>query len=601
MMRRCPLLFSQLSSLQFGRQCFFRPLRSFGSVIATVLLASSVLALIAAAQQTPRADVITGRVLGDDGNPLVNARVFATEAEARGPNRISRSATADDEGYFRLDKLPPRLYQVSASADGYLSASVSATERPANPDERYFRPGASITITLKKGGVITGRVTSAENQVVVAVPVGLEYARDEYDRPMTRSYVAHEGWTDDRGVYRIFGIRPGSYLVRAGGRGQQSRGISAYDAQAPTYYPSATRETATEVRVLAGEEVSGVDIRYRGERGHVIRGSVAGAADINRKPHIRLINLSGPVQIGFTYTRVEAQTLKFDFEGLPDGEYELIAGRTVSDEDDGAASLPRRVTIKGADVNGIELRLIPFASISGRFVFASDSADCQIQQIQQRRQPRDVSPILHRVGAAQPEPPQNRPDQQGEFAIRGLEAGRYRLRAWLPHIEWYLRAIAMSGPASAQGPQASPMDISRHGLTLRPGERATGLVMTVAEGAAFLSGTVAPAAEGARLPTRLRVLLVPAEDASADNALRYAETDTESNGRFSLRHLAPGRYWLLARPVSDGESSESAAGTSAWNVADRLKLRREARAANVEIELHPCQRVMGHVLRYNPQ
>jgi len=426
---------------------------------------------------------------------------------------------------------------------------------------------------------------------VVAVQVSLEYVRDEYDRPIAAAWVEKEGLTDDRGVYRLFGLRPGSYLVRSGGRGQQTRAASAFDSDAPTYYPSSTRETATEVKVRSGEEANDIDIRYRGERGYAIRGVVTGATDFNRAPDLKLNRMPGGALVGFTYARAEDKSLKFDFEGLPDGEYELIAERRgFDDEDNGAAAPPRRVTIKGADVNGIEMRLIPFASLSGRFILAADSTDCHIQQ---RRWLTDVSLLLHRDGAAQLEPRQDRPNQQSEFAIRGLEAGRYRLAARLPHTEWYLRAITQPGPA----PTNRPVDVSRQGFTLRPGERKTGLIMTVAEGAALLVGRVIPA-EGARLPTRLSVHLVPAEPASADDALRYAETAVRSDGSFGLSHLAPGRYWLLARPAPDAESSEAQPRPAAWSAENRAKLWSEARAAKVEIELQACQRVTDYVLRY---
>jgi protocatechuate 3,4-dioxygenase beta subunit len=559
----------------------------------TSLVALSGLALIGAAQQAPtvsRTDSITGRVVSEDGNPLVNARVGVDEVAARGQKRIHHSTTTDDVGYFRLTGLPPGNYHFSASAGGYLSTAVFATERSDQPNDRYFRPGASVTVTLKKGGVITGRVTDAEGRAVVAVPLTLEYARDENARQRNAGYVEHEGWTDDRGVYRFYGLQPGSYLVCAGCRGRGARGVTAFDSDAPTYYPSSARENATEVKVGAGEEATGIDIRYRGERGHAIRGVVAGAADLNRRPHVRL---SSPgAQTGFTYLHIEDQSLKFDIEGLPDGEYELIAGRGVSVEDDGAGSAPRRVTIKGADVSGIELRLIPFGSLSGRFILASDSADCRIQR---RKRISDVSPILYRDdGAQRGSYIPDRSNQQSEFAIRGLEAGRYRLAASLPHIEWFLRSITQPGPA----PVNQPVDASRQGLTLQPGERKTGLVVTVAEGAASLSGKVISSTEGASLPTRLRVYLVPAEPASADDALRYVETEVESNGRFTMRHLAPGRYYLRTRPASGAESSEAQPRPAAWSAENRAKLRREARASKVEIELQACQRVMDYVLRY---
>ena len=179
--------------------------------------------------------------------------------------------------------------------------------------------------------------------------------------------------------------------------------------------------------------------------------------------------------------------------------------------------------------------------------------------------------------------------------LRGLEAGRYRLAARLPHEEWYLRAITQSGPAPAN----RPVDVSRQGLTLRPGERATGLVVTVAEGAALLSGKVIPATEGVVLPAQLRVYLVPAESTSADDALRYVEAEVGSNGGFTMRHIAPGRYWILALPSSAPESPETP--RQAWGAESRAKLRREAGASKVEVELQACQRVMNYSLRCEPR
>ncbi|MBO0859376.1 MAG: carboxypeptidase regulatory-like domain-containing protein [Chloracidobacterium sp.] len=558
----------------------------------TSLFALSGLALIGAAQQSPKTDAITGRVISDDGNPLALASVQANEAEARGPNHIPHSTTTNDEGYFSLDGLPPGDYYISASAGGYLSTAVFATERSDQPNDRYFRPGASVTVTLKKGGVITGRVTDSGGRAVVAVPLTLEYARDESGRPRKAVYVEHEGWTDDRGVYRFYGLQPGSYLVCASCRGRQDRGATAFDSDTPTYYPSSARENATEVKVAAGEEVTGVDIRYRGERGRAIRGVVAGAADFKFPPHIRLSSPGAQTRI--TYLNIKDQSLKFEIEGLPDGEYELTAARGVSGEDDGAGSEPRRVAIKGADINGIELRLIPFGSVHGRLILVTDSADCRIQQ---RKGISDIAPILYRDDAALRGFMIDRPSQQGEFAIRGVEAGRYRLAARLPHAEWFLRSITQPGLA----PVNRPVDVSRQGLTLQPGERITGLIATIAEGAALLSGKVISAAEGAGLPARLRVYLIPSEPSSADDALRYVETEVESDGRFTMRHLAPGRYYLLARPATAAESPETQPRPAAWSAESRAELRREASAAKVEIELQACQRTTNYTLRYEPR
>jgi len=92
--------------------------------------------------------------------------------------------------------------------------------------------------------------------------------------------------------------------------------------------------------------------------------------------------------------------------------------------------------------------------------------------------------------------------------------------------------------------------------------------------------------------------LAPAEPEARDKALRFAETRVESDGQFSFGNLAPGKYWLLARPIPDYEPNEKPTRPAAWDAAERAKLRREAEAANVVIELKPCQRLSGYVLRY---
>ena len=56
----------------------------------------------------------------------------------------------------------------------------------------------------------------------------------------------------------------------------------------------------------------------------------------------------------------------FAIYGVPDGEYEIIARSVNINIFESFSSSPRRVTVKGADVTGIELRLSPMASIAGR-------------------------------------------------------------------------------------------------------------------------------------------------------------------------------------------------------------------------------------------
>jgi hypothetical protein len=122
----------------------------------------------------------------------------------------------------------------------------------------------------------------------------------------------------------------------------------------------------------------------------------------------------------------------------------------------------------------------------------------------------------------------------------------------------------------------------------------------VAEGAASLSGRVVHTKDAQsksnKIPlSRYRVHLIPAESAAAEDVLRYAETTAGSDGSFAFKSLAPGKYWMLARRLPEGESIESQTRPAAWDANERAKMRREVEK-NV-IELQPCQRMNDHVLQ----
>jgi hypothetical protein len=98
----------------------------------------------------------------------------------------------------------------------------------------------------------------------------------------------------------------------------------------------------------------------------------------------------------------------------------------------------------------------------------------------------------------------------------------------------------------------------------------------------------------------LRLHLVPAEKESADATLRFAEVTVQSDGAFALTNLAPGRYWILMRPTPEDTAADTAPRPVAWDSEGRAKLRKDAEAANLILDLQPCQRLTDYVLRYTP-
>ena len=564
-----------------------------------IVLITFVVAIDSVAQQAEkRAKAITGRVINDSGQPIANATVHFNRAGARpGPGT---STGTDEQGGFRADDLDNGAYTVMAWVPGFVPTNEMA-------EPQYNRPGDSVTLHMTKGGVITGAVTNSLGEPVVAARIRAIRVREIDGRPVRTFANVHERATDDRGVYRVFGLRSGVYVVAVTGRSMFGFGPpSLYEGNAPTYYPSSTRDTAAEVTVRAGDEVGGIDIRYRGERGHAVSGIVSGAVEGN------------PQQSGVSVTlshasngHIEAQEFiafrdrnrSFALYGVPDGEYEISARRGSGAE--GAASLPRRVTVKGADVTGLEILLSPTSSIAGNLILeplkeSERKPECKENRqaiveeivITARREDKDskerARPMSRSVSA---------PNDKGEFTIFNLRAGLFRINPALPGEGWYVRSMNLMAAAATAKSKVVARDAARSGVQVNQGERVTGLTITIAEGAAFVAGKVLPAKEGQPLLAQVRIHLAPAEPEMKDDALRYRETLADPDGSFALANLPPGRYLIFAREAGEATPGEDEQRPAAWDAAARAAIKREAEAVNQSIELQPCKRIADYSLR----
>jgi Carboxypeptidase regulatory-like domain len=534
----------------------------------TVVITILMLPLTGIAQPTsapsPEAktkNAITGRVIGVDGKPVKNAAVSATNIGTR--RQRPTAVTTNEDGAFRINVVNPGAYQLRASLPGYVTAKEGLGNVYA---------GEFATLQLVKGGVVTGKVTDASGAPIPGMQVKL------IGTQATESSASKR--TDDRGVYRIFGVPAGNYVVLADGIAFGWSWMNAdYEENIPTYYPSATRDTALPVAIQHGEELTGIDIRYRSERGHRVSGNLTGAIAGFSSTAVSLKYPASSNDVATTYIYSDKQGVAFELRGIPNGEYDLIAERKLG-MDEGAASAPHRVIVAGTDVTRVELKLMPLSSLAGRVVLEELKASerpptCQISRnavpeetiITARIDPARIDEAARRV------PPQTTlPSAQGDFKLNNLDPGRYRVGVELPSEDWYVRAMTLPAEAATK----KPLDAARSGIALRSGENVKTLTITIAKGAASVQGKLTTAQPA-------RVHLIPVEKESADDVLRYAEVAAASDGTFTLRHLAPGKYWVLARPM-------------ALDSTERAKLRSEAAAANQVIQLQPCQRVTDYKL-----
>ena len=548
---------------------------------------------------------ITGRVVSAGGEPLPGAVVYTGSLAA---TTRSHTATVDDNGDFRIDGLEAGLYRVSASAPGYVSAS-----QPSLTDSQsYYHIGDSVILTMVKGGVITGTVTGPKGPAI-AVGVHAIRVRDEDGKPLSAPVLFRERSTDDRGIYRFYGLSPGAYLVSAAKPQVGFIAPSAYDNDAPTYFPSSTRDTASEIVVRSGEEIT-ADIQYRAELGRVISGKVAGVVESQTQfssgASITLVD----VRDRGAFMNAGANSngnFGFAFYGIPDGEYELYASQYLPSRDE-LRSPPRRVTVRGEDVTGINLTLGSQASIEGRLVFERDpKADCAERReaaaqetivFGRRYEPEKKIDAATKAGRL-PDVSLSSTnyvglgvaDAKGTFTLRNLPPGSYRIEPRAPASGWYLRSISSGAPQTAAARNSSPPPVARDGITLKTGERVSGLTVTFTEGAASLRGRIF-APEGQKLPPRLRVYLVPAERESIDNVLRFFEAAADGDGRVAIDNIAPGPYRIIARPAEESDSTR--VKLIRQDSDFRAKVLHEAESLKKEISFKPCERTADYELPY---
>src|SRR5262249_4876862 len=191
-------------------------------------------------------------------------------------------------------------------------------------------------------------------------------------------------------------------------------------------------------------------------------------------------------------------------------------------------------------ITGVRLRLVEPSLIAGRVVIETQEriGDCGGQR---KFSLGEFVPQATSIDSAyrDPAPRLAAVNEDGDFVLK-LEEGRYRITADLPGDSWYLKAVTTSGAKNGDTAQKT-IDIARDGLSIKSGGRLPRVEVRVTEGAAGLRGKIAPAVDvdGKKGAVRRRAYLVPAEEAAADQVLRYAETIGQNNGAFEFRRMAP--------------------------------------------------------------
>ena len=216
---------------------------------------------------------LSGRVT-ISGQPAANAQLAilelpsSTDGKAPPPSLAEMQtfkATTDADGFYRVQAMPAGKYRVRARLLAFVPANNSLSRslgKDITLDDGETREG--VDFALMRGGVITGRVTNAEGKPLISFRIDPAHM-DAERRQIPGEAAALFGEmldTDDRGVYRLYGLPGGRYLISAGdSRVSGILGDGAVRYQR-TYHPDTTDpKQAKVIEIKEGSEVTDVDIR----------------------------------------------------------------------------------------------------------------------------------------------------------------------------------------------------------------------------------------------------------------------------------------------------------------------------------------------------
>jgi hypothetical protein len=519
--------------------------------------------------QTEGTATISGRVTLD-GKPAPGVVVIATpidaSVEAQMMRAIGRSAayraTADYDGRFRITGLAAARYKIEPVAPALV---YTAANPPAQLSLSDGQTVDDVNFSLSRGGVITGRITDADGRPVIAEKVWVKPVQNTPERPGEPPFGDRMFYTDDRGVYRVYGLSPGQYTVSAGSSGGEFEVFMKRRKLPLTFYPGVNDSSkARVVEVTAGGESVGTDFRIGiaeksfSVSGVVIDGEtqkpVANALVIFERVSSAPSSDGTDVQAPSSPSGVSTASTKgeFKFDSLAPGRYELQANSMglLSGETE-FYSDKTQVEIKNGSVDKLEIRVHRGASISGVVIIENVSDPEILAQLTQLKLTASTdSPAQeqsHSVAAISAE---------GVFRFTGLRPGRTEIS-----LATYL------GPRGFEIKRIEGDLVNDGGIDLQANQKVSGVRIFLVHGSGVIHGQVVVLGDQRQLDTRLLVT-AHLRDAVGDGASAFAD----SKGFFTIQNLPPGDYdvevSLYARSRSEQPDALKASARQVVSVAN---------------------------------
>ena len=534
--------------------------------------------------------VISGAVVvAGTGQPARRARVTLNALEGGG----SRSVTTDDSGTYTFDGVIAGKYNLSASKTGHVGVTYGQTQpgRPGTPIQLADGQKFTANLQLPRGSVITGTVLDEYGEPTPGTQVRvLRYVMQGGRRTLQQSGT---GSTDDRGIYRVYGLQPGDYLVSAVPRNQGpapdverltaqlaevrqriataaadremvrelatrasmlQAGLPAQEEQstgyAPIYYPgTVSANDAATIPLGIGEERVSIDFQLQRVPMARIEGSIVNSTgQPTQNIQLTLTNTAQAVPgIGAMTARADAEG-RFRLTNVPPGHYRLIArantgggGRGEMPEGRGGGRgnqpPPIRlwgsvdVPVDGRNLSNVIVTLQQGLTVSGRIAFegTTQQPPADLSRMRVNLAPADPS-----IGGGLTQPAAGTVDASGKFTIPSVVPGIYRLSASGAGNGWTIDSSIVENQDTMDFP-----------VEVKPGSAITSAVITFTDKQTQLTGSITNQ-RGEPAPSFTLILYSADERYWGPQSRRIRSTRPATDGQFTFSNFPPGDYKLVA-------------------------------------------------------
>jgi hypothetical protein len=531
------------------------------AILLAIVSTFSTVRVQAQAEKKERSGSVSGRVtINGKGASGVVVTLIRYEVRSRPGDRL-RSLT-DQEGNYRIAGVPAGKYQVTPLAPALVPKNYDQAPFISMGKSLLMGEGETvegIDFALIRGGVITGKITDAGGQPIIEELVSIERAdqgnRSDSWNPL--SWMAQQ--TDDRGIFRIFGIPPGRYRVVAGPNedGSYQRTTTGRTTYKRTFHPNVTYPAkATIIEISEGAEATGVDITV----GAAIPGFAVSGRILHSETERPIANASlyliHTIVVNDNHSNRDISSVprsnsqgEFRVENLVPGTYALA---TWTDSD--LRISPVKFEIVDQDVSGLVVRATPAASVAGKVVIENPGNEADKTNLAQLYIDADVSGEVNDFDLGRTM--SLKPD--GGFRFAGLPAGT---------VQFSVGAFSRSD----SGYQISRIErdglVQPNGIQIQDGEQVTGVRVVIVGGNATIRGVIkvenGPLPAGANLHVQIMK--------TGERSSRMRHPDMDSRGNFMIDRLAPGTYELTAMAFLPSSQSSQVLGSSTKqvvNVAD---------------------------------